>query len=297
MLNAFGQDDIRLTNRLKLSIGSKLEHDSVVGWGVEPTARVMASVSPHQRVWAAVSRALRTPSVNDLGQLVRFTAFRGANGVPIVVGLLGNPDYQTERLLATEAGYRIEVEPNLSVDVTVFRGHYSGLPSNEHQAPVFMTTPEPHLFVASRIENMMNVDTSGVEVVGRWTPARWWSVDASYSGLHLTPRPDAASRDPNALRNDGNAPAHQWNLHSSWTIAPRIEIDGRLFHVGRLRTLNIPAYTRADARVEVKVSRPMSIILTGQNLLERSHAEFADIRGVTATLVPRSASVRLLWRY
>jgi hypothetical protein len=106
-----------------------------------------------------------------------------------------------------EAGYRLELASMLSLDVTAFRGRYSGLPTYEPLAPVFELTPgPPHLFVASRLENLQQADTAGLEVAARFAPVPAWRLDASYSAFHLTPHTDPRSRDTAAPTFDGGAP-------------------------------------------------------------------------------------------
>ena len=107
VVNAFVQDEIALGRRVHLTLGAKVERDSYVGWGVQPTARVMWTLVPQQQhLWAAVSRAVRTPSLGDVSGRYNFTSFVGQGGLPVVVGALGNPAFQSEEVLNTEAGYR-----------------------------------------------------------------------------------------------------------------------------------------------------------------------------------------------
>jgi hypothetical protein len=74
-------------------------------------------------------------------------------------------------------------------------------------------------------------------------------------------------------------------------------MGGALYYVGRLRRLEIPAHTRADVRVELRLNRQLSVIVTGRNLLEPGHAEFHDDMSVGSTLVPRAVNARLAWRF
>ncbi|PYR00225.1 MAG: hypothetical protein DMF96_04065 [Acidobacteria bacterium] len=102
--HVFTQDEIALGTRVRLTLGAKLEHDAIAGWGLQPTARMMWDPSPRHHVWAAASRALRTPSRLDLSARANVAAI-AARPLPILIGVLGNPDYQTEELLDAEAGY------------------------------------------------------------------------------------------------------------------------------------------------------------------------------------------------
>jgi iron complex outermembrane recepter protein len=298
VFNMFVQDEITIGPRVKVTLGSKLERDSLAGWGALPSARVMWNVTPTtQRAWAAVSRARRTPSSAELGMRVNFAAIPG-DGIPLVFGLVGNPQFQTEQLTEVEGGYRFQIGSTAAFDVAVFRGSYAHLSTQEPIAPSFQPLPEPHLLVANQYANLLSANTSGVEIAGHWTPAGWWRLDASYSGFHVSPRVDAASRDPAGPEFDANAPQHQWQLHSSLWPTPRLQVDASLYHVGRLRQVGAEAYTRADVRVEFKISERLAAIATGQNLFDRAHAEFPSIiLPVVNTAVPRSGGLSLSWMF
>ena len=299
VFNTFLQDEIALGHSVKVTLGSKLEHDNHAGWGALPSARVMWNVTPTtQRAWAAVSRARRTPSAAELDLRIYLAAVPGKAGVPTVLGLVGNPDFQSEQLTEMEGGYRFQVGSSAAFDVAIFRGGYDRLLTMEPIAPVFKPSPAPHLFVPVQNANLLSATTAGVEVSGHWVPVNWWRLDGSYTGFHMTPYVDAASKDPAAAMFDGNAPRHQWQLHSSLWPTPRMQFDASLYHVGALRQVGAVAYARADARIEFKISDRLSAIATGQNLFDPVHAEYpaAGLPLVT-TAVPRSGSVGLSWRF
>jgi iron complex outermembrane recepter protein len=259
---------------------------------------VMWDVVPgRQHLWGAISKAVRTPSLTELSIRTNFASFIGPQGVPVMLGLIGNPDYETETFVNAEAGYRVQLGSWGAVDVTIFRGDYDGLPTREPVAPVFETRPAPaHLFIASRNENLLEVKTTGIEAHLELMPADGWQIEASYSGFSFDPRPDATSRDPDAAGFDANAPRHQWQVRGSYLAGSRVELSAALFHVGRLQVLEIPAYTRADARVEVTLGRGLSVSATGHNLFDDAHLEFV-VPQLASTQVRRSVHLRLGWRF
>ena len=61
LYSGFVQDEIKLHEKLHLTIGTKVEHNDYTGFEVEPSARLQWDVAPKQMLWAAVSRAVRTP--------------------------------------------------------------------------------------------------------------------------------------------------------------------------------------------------------------------------------------------
>jgi iron complex outermembrane recepter protein len=298
VFKVFAQDEIALGRRVRLTLGTKVERDTYAGWAVQPTARVMWRFVPQQHVWGAVSRAVRTPSLGDVSARTNFTSFIGQGGLPVVVGAIGNPDFQSEKVLTTEAGYRREIGSVLSVDVTAFVSHYDNLKTSEPLPPRLEQLPAPtHLFIPVQFGNLLEATASGVEVAVHWAPTRWWRLDGGYSTFHLTPHPSAASRDATAATFDGNAPGVQWQARSVFSFARGVELDAMLFHAGALQNVGIAAYTRTDVRLQVPVARGLFLSLVGQNLFDPEHAEYAGVGAiVTPTLIPRSASISLAWR-
>ena len=174
VFKVFAQDEIALGRRVRLTLGTKVERDSYAGWAVQPTARVMWRFVPQQHVWAAVSRAVRTPSLGEVSARNNFTSFIGQGGLPVVVGAIGNPDFQSEEVLTTEAGYRREIGSVLSVDVTAFVSRYDNLKTSEPLPPRLEQLPAPtHLFIPVQFGNLLEATASGVEVAVHWAPARW----------------------------------------------------------------------------------------------------------------------------
>lgn len=91
--NLFAQDRFSITPTVDVIAGVKVERSSFTGWQVLPNLRLAWQPDKHNLLWAAVSRAVRTPSRID----------SDLEALPI---LAQNPDFQSEKLIAFEAGYR-----------------------------------------------------------------------------------------------------------------------------------------------------------------------------------------------
>jgi outer membrane receptor protein involved in Fe transport len=127
-------------------------------------------------------------------------------------------------------------------------------------------------------------------------PALAWRFDANYSAFHFTPHLDPASTDLNAALDDGNAATSQWQLTATYSPSPRAALYAAFWHLGRLERLQVPAYTRADATAEWRLSSHLTIMVMGQNLLSSSHPEWSGTDALLlSTEVPRSVAVRLRW--
>jgi iron complex outermembrane receptor protein len=296
VLSAFLQDEIRLTDRVSLTVGSKVERATFADWGLQPAARVMWRVTDRQRAWAAASQALRTPSTADLALHYRAVVIPGQTP-PLVIGAVGDPGYDVENFVSLEAGYRVELGAAAFIDLAAFHGRYGGLPVSTPLAPVLESVDgQAYIFAATRASNGLTAQTRGVEIAAHVTPVPGWRLDGSYSVFRLTPGDGALPTVPPTAPIDGNAPAAQWRLHSGVTLAPRTEIDASLFHVGRLERLGVAAYTRADARVDVRLTPHLSLAAVGRNLLAASHPEYTSVV-VAATRVPRNFTMQLVWSY
>jgi iron complex outermembrane receptor protein len=299
LLTAFMQDDIALFGkRLVFTLGSQVQYDSLSGAGVQPTARVMWKARPRQRLWAATSRALRTPSLTDRGIRVQYPPVSDDSGLPLFVTIVGNPAARTENLADAEAGYRLEIGTGASIDVTGFAGRYDHLQTQEPSPPVVQLGPSPRVLVTAQFDNLLTATMRGLEIAGHWTPIPAWRLDGSYTAFHVAPRPAAASRDAAAGQEDGSAPRTQWQVRSTFSPGTRATLGLAIFHVGSLEQFRVAAYTRADITAEWRLTSRLSVMGIGQNLLDPSHAEFSGISSqLLATQVPRSGSLRLRWTF
>jgi iron complex outermembrane receptor protein len=300
LANVFAEDQIAIAgNRLHVTLGARIEHDGSAGWGLQPTARLMTNLPRGQHLWAATSRALRTPSMLDHSLRLDLSPDGNAGPLPVSVTISGNAATRNEELTDIEAGYRAEIGRDVTIAVTAFAGRYQHLRTSEPGDPTLaFSGTTPYIAMPMRFANLGGADTSGIEMDAQWAPLAWWRVDGSFTGFHLTPRSDARSGDAAAAVYDGDAPARQWQLHSAWSLGTRAAVDARLFRVGRLRNLGIDAYTRADVRVELPLTRALTAAFAGQNLLTGRHTEFNGASAaITSTLVPRSAHAQLTWRF
>ena len=133
-------------NRLRATVGMRLEHDPYTGFNLQPDFRVLWSPTEHQSIWAAISRPVRTPSRADIGDRFIVSAFPGPGGLPTVVANYGNPALKNEDLVSFQLGYRSQLRPTLSFDIAAYHSRYSQLSAAEPQAPFIETDPLPLIY-------------------------------------------------------------------------------------------------------------------------------------------------------
>jgi iron complex outermembrane recepter protein len=307
-LNHFGafiQDEIGVVDkRLRITIGSKFEHNDFTGFEVEPNARLLWTLTPNQSVWTAVSRAVRTPALTEEGLRLNSAVIppgtpQNPAPLPAVVAVFGSPQFQSEDLLAYEAGYRVQATKTFSADIAGFYNNYSNLRSAEPGVPSIEGSPVPTDIVVPFVaENKMSGGTYGVEFFGDWRVAHWWRLVGSYSYLQMNIHKDANSLDPTPDLPNGSSPRHQWYLRSSLDFAKHFDQDTTLRFVDRLPSIGIPSYYSLDAHLGWRPHSRVEFSIGGQNLLNDKHFEFIpDFINTSPTEVKRTVYGSMTFRF
>lgn len=291
LLSGFVQDEIKLKPDLQLTLGSKLEHNAYTGVEVQPNVRLQWSATPNDHIWAAVSRAVQTPSRASTAANGHVGSQPGPFG-PMLLSLRGNPDLASEEVISRELGYRGQFGPHLNLDATVFYNTYDNLVSREYGAPQMGR----YLELPIGFENLMEGKTYGFELSGNWEVTSAWRLHGSYSRLEMTLRNKPGSSGFATFGGAGNSPRHMVQLHSLHNLGNNLELDANLYYTSGLSALAIEKYTRFDLRLGWRPSPDLEINLIGRNLLDKRHQEYtAD--DVLATQIPRSVLLQARWTY
>jgi len=297
LTSAFVQDEFMLVkDRLRLTLGSKLEHNEFTGFEVQPNIRLLWTPTAKQTFWAAASRAVRTPSRGDSSIRVNTAGFPGAGGLLNIVALVGRPEPESEELRAYETGYRVQPTRQLSIDIATFYNFYDRLQTFEPNRPFLLTDPRPLLLIPLQFNNKMRGETYGVETVVNWNPTRRWQLNGQYSFLRMQLHPYTTSRDARSESAEGQNPQHQLQFHSLLRLPRNFELDNSIYHVSALPTNNIPAYTRVDARLGWRVKENVELSLIMQNLLDNHHPEFIGT-GILSSEPGRGAYGKFTWHF
>jgi iron complex outermembrane recepter protein len=307
VFNSFVQDEIALVPaRLYLTAGTKLERNDYTGFEVMPSVRMTWTASEHHMLWSAVSRALRAPSRNDTNLVVNIGAVPNPSGPPTLLRFFGNPSFKDERLLAYEMGYRTTLASRLSLDVSAYFNHYSGLQTTEPSTSFFEATPLPaHEVISVMYQNLMYGETHGIEVAGNWKVSDRWTLSPGYALEQLHMRTNAASADTvTPLFVERGTPRHSAQLRSHLILHRDLAWDTAAYFVARLSNQGpstqeaIPAYTRLDTGLTWALQERLSLSLVGQNLLRDHHAEFQDVFGsMQSGQIKRSAYAKLTMQF
>jgi iron complex outermembrane receptor protein len=295
LFSAFVQDEIDVSpNRVRVTLGTKLEHNEYSGVELQPGIRLLYTPDANRTIWAAVTRAVRTPSRVETDYT---TASLVDPAVPMFVRLSPNPDFRPERLVAYETGYRVRFASSVYVSTAVFFNRLNDVLSTE----VFAATPEPagaptRVVIPVTFANGLDGESYGAEISAdvRATPWWRWMANYSYVRIQLSKKPD--SRDgPQERRNEGQSPRHQVQLQSSIDLPGAWSLDAFVRHISKLPAAAVDAYTTADLRLGWQVTPNIELAVVGQDLGQRHHVEWPSGSGANVG-IRRSGYISLTFR-
>jgi iron complex outermembrane receptor protein len=280
VFGGFVHDEIQLIHQtLALTMGAKFEHNDSTGFEFQPSVGAAWRPDNIQTVWARVSRAVRTPSRFD--DDLQFVLPTGGTFVR------GDPAFESEKLIAFEAGYRIHLRQNWAIDLTLFENRYDDLRSQERAT-------EPGVFFV--LQNRLNAETRGGEVAITTQLTEHWRLRAMYAHLRKRLDFDPGSTDLTGGSQEGNDPKNHWTLVSSWDLPRRWEFDASLRRVDPLTIPYVPGYTELDVHLGWQPAPTWELALVGQNLLHRRHREFGAA-GPIARELERGIYAKATWRF
>lgn len=283
LLSGFVQDEIVvLPERLKVTIGTKLQHNEFTDFEVQPSVRLSYTPLKHHFIWAAASRAVRTPSRIDVDY------FSPPFPVPPTTpSITGGPDFNSEKLIAGELGYRTQPLSGLTVSLAGFYNVYDDLYSIE-AIPGTRT---------SQIRNGVEGTTFGLEFSGNYVVSGSWNLRAGYTWLDkdLRNKPGNVA-NPAALGVLGTDANHMALLQSALNLPANMQFDVVVRYMDELpATLSnkrVPSYITMDSRIAWKYRKGLELSINGQNLFDKRHLEIGN-----GAEIPRGIFGKLILRY
>jgi iron complex outermembrane receptor protein len=274
LFSGFVQDELALMrDRLRLTLGSKVEHNDYTGFEFQPSVRLAWLPVTSQTAWAAASRAVRTPSRIDRDLFAPATP-------PFF--LAGGPNFDSEVLRAFELGYKVTATSALTGSISTFYNLYDHLRSLELGLPLVLA-------------NGIKAHTYGAEAEASLQVSSPWRLSAGYSYLKMKVEAESWSTDQTSYLQSGDSPQHQAFLRSSLQMPHGVALDLTSRYVGNLPHQQVPAYATGDARLSWQATNKVELDLVGQNLFDPRHPEF----GMPASRreIPRGAYGKVTCRF
>jgi iron complex outermembrane receptor protein len=275
LFNSFIQDEISLWKNIKLTVGTKFLHNVYTGFELQPGARI-SWINKGSTLWGAVSRAVRTPSRLDADFYLPMTPTP-----PNQPSVAGGPNFISEKLIAYEAGYRLQPNRVSSFSIALFYNVYNDVYSVE-ALPGTLTY---------QIQNGAKGKSWGAEFSGNYQLTQKWRIRAGYTYIDKDLKSKTGHNfDPSYLANDVK---HHAMLQSIIDLPMHFQFDVCLRYLGKLpktfATEKVDAYTSFDARLAYSF-KAIELAVTGQNLAEKNHTEYGTYN------IPRSIYLKISTR-
>jgi iron complex outermembrane receptor protein len=284
IFSAFLQDKIGLiADVLYLTIGSKFENNDYTGFEFQPSAKLTLFPSRTQTAWASVSRAVRTPTRAE--ESISITLPSGTKAQA------GDSDYESEEVIAYEAGYRIKPTRTSLIDVAFFYNDYSKLRTFNLKNGFGATTT-----------NFGEGESYGAEITAKLQANNNWRLEAGYEFLKLDVRNNRISTESSSQIDtaEGESPEGQFRLRSNYNITPKVEFDNIYYYVDSLPnsgTNGVPSYSRFDTRIGYLFSPNIEFSIGAQNITDRRHQEFKGALFANSTEVGRTIYFKTVVRF
>ena len=271
LTNLYAQDTIGLRDDLRLVIGSKFEYSTFSGWAIMPNIRLGWQADARNFVWSAISRAVRSPS--------RLERDLFAPGI-----VNPSPNFDSEKLVAYEAGWRAQLSARATASVSLFYNDYSDLRT---------TSPNRATVFPVNFGNGWEGHTYGAELWASYSPLSWWRLDPGVSLLHKDFHLKPGEQDIAGVQTVlGHDPEHQIFLRSYMDLPNNFQLFVGLRQIAALHEIGVPSYFEADVRVGWAVTPTLELSLVGQNLVHAQHAEASALNEI-----PRSFYVGARWKF
>ncbi len=297
LYSAFIEDEIQIVpQKLSLTLGSKFEDNSFSGFDAQPSVRLLWTVTPHQTIWASVSRAVRTPSSLDTDiHLTDFIGHIPGNPLPVYLAVNGDPNFKPEEMLGYELGYRSLITQHLYIDFSAFDNQYDDLESYGAGAFSIQTKPITYILLAEPFANGIRGSTSGFEIAPDWNVRSWWHLKGSYSYLHLHTKDRPGYTDTGTVTSyNGSSPTNEISAQSLFNLPKGFESDITFRYVSALPAQSVRAYSTADARIGWHPRGNFGFSVVGQNLLQQYHGEFGNTPGPVVQ-IKRTVFAKITW--
>ena len=284
--SGFIQYDVFLVpDKLRAIAGSKFEHNDFTGFEYQPQVRVVWTPGSSNTLWAAYSRAVRTPAEIEEG--LRDREFEISETPPTFVLVEGHPGMESEILHAAELGYRYEWKPKFSVDAAIYYNSYSRLLGLSAPGAAIINPSPLYVDLPVSVYNAGGGQTHGLELSLNYAPIRRWALSTAITELRGTSVANAGF--PAVAAN----PEHQLNVQSRLDLMRYLNFDAAYYYYDAIHGA-LPTVNRVDVGVSTKNMRGFTYSVWGRNLQQDRHVE-AIPQTLLSGEIRRSVVFKMTW--
>jgi iron complex outermembrane recepter protein len=286
--SAFLQYDVMLVpDKVRLIAGSKFERNPYTGFEYQPQVRAVWTPNKQNTLWAAASRAVRTPNRVDEGLLDRIMQINPSPPPPEFLLYSGDPGVKSEIVHAYEVGYRFEWRQKFSLDATAYYNDYDGLAGLSAPGDPIVNPSPFFIDLPVHVINEGASQTHGLELSAKYTPVRRWTVSAGITELRGsspmgTGYPAVAD---NAL--------HEVNVQSKLDLTRFLNFDASYYYNDAI-SHQLPPLNRVDIGLSTKPIHGFTLSVWGRNLQQDRHPE-AIPAAYLGGEIRRSVVFKVIW--
>lgn len=263
--SGFVQNTTKITDKLSLMYGSKLEWNDQTGVEIQPSVRLTYDYTDSTTLWASWSRAVRRPSrAEDDVRLFQLST----NTTPNLAGigfashsfktiggfLAGSRDQDSEELLAYEMGMRTDYfDKKIIIDFATFFFDYNNLVGLE---------TDPSNSARQNINNKGNAHAYGAELSLKYIPTDKLDFLFNYTWF----------RKHGELNEEADA-EHLLFTAMNYKICKDLSWHTTVYYAGNVESINTKSYINLDTGFIWKYNAHWDFSVWGKNLLDPQHAE------------------------
>ncbi len=298
--NFFGflHNDIELFDRrLMVSAGVRLEYNERTDWQAHPNLRALWRAPDDWRLWAAISRATRTPALNEAAGSLNLGGFTATlseelDPIPALLSLQGNPNIRPEPLVAFELGARKKWPSGTSLDIALYAHRYTDLIDLNLEEPQLLIAPvgpggapvPVAIDVSATFANRVDARLYGIEAAFDARLTDFWRIRLAGDARHFPSLAgQVAQIDDSPTYLARRSPVYQAQFQSHFDITQDLDASLWVRRTGRILDTDVDAQTVVDLRVGWRPTETVEVTLLGEGLNNRRRPVASDLDFLPAT--------------
>jgi iron complex outermembrane receptor protein len=313
-ISVFAQDEFAVVpEKLRLTWGTKLEHNDLSDRSLDvmPTVRLLWQPTGDTAIWAAVTRALRTPSygdraarVLDISPVTPPGAPNNPFPLPMHVSATGTAGFVSESVVSREVGFRGRLSAKASYDIALYQSSYDDVRANLpvdvvcNPSGVSALTNPQCLFTSTGVTtevlfvNAAAGDAKGLELAVDWDVSDNWRVRTSYSYTD-----EQLTAPAPIIVAPRYTPKNQASVRSEWSINSALRLASWLRYVDEIEPLSIESYWQAYFQLEWEPNDHWRLATGGRNLLGSQLEFVSELSDMVPVEAERLYYVTAQWRF
>jgi iron complex outermembrane receptor protein len=297
----FGEDDITLVpDKLHFIVGLRTSYNTASRLQIEPTGRLLWSPNKNLTSWAAVSRAVHTPSVVERGLNATVAAIPLEGPLFALVQQFSNPDARPESALSYEAGQRVQISRALSLDASGFYTLHQHLLGSESLASYFVPASGmemAHLVFPLFATNVRYGASEGYDLSATWSVNPRWRLTAGSDWLRIHTHAYPGVNATDTVTDGGTSPHYQYQFRSSLDLTKKLQLDTSTYFTAALPEVNVPSHFRLDVRLGWRPTERLELSTGVNDAVDPQHPELYSQRLTGLEGIQRNFYGKAMWHF